>query len=224
MQGFVLKASEPLYGRAREILPIAPLRFGWMKSAFPRWSPWERLKAWGVWGGVPRYWELQDEAPDLWTAVRENVCSPLGGLRNEPRFLLLDDVEDSAQASTVLSFIGGGAHRASEIAARMIRPMSDLSRPLQRLTELGLVARDHPFGASENGPNWTPRRKTSPSPTGTSELPRGSLWRTTRLSAPSPLTGARGRLGRRCYASFHHALKSWWEARSAGGGSVMKSP
>ena len=66
MQGFVLKASEPLYGRAREILPIAPLKFGWMKEAFPKLSPWDRLKSYGVWGGVPRYWEIQAEEPDLW--------------------------------------------------------------------------------------------------------------------------------------------------------------
>lgn len=150
MQGFVLKASEPLYGRAREILPIAPLKFGWMKEAFPQLSSWERLKSYGVWGGIPRYWEIQAEESDLWAAVRRNVSSPLGVLRNEPQFLLLDDVGDVAQASAVLSFIGAGAHRASEIAARMARPVTDLSRPFQRLTELGIVAKDAPFGAEAN--------------------------------------------------------------------------
>lgn len=150
MQGFVLKATEPLYGRAREILPIAPLPFCWMKEAFPKWSPWDRLKAYGVWGGVPRYWELQAEEPDLWTAVRRNVCSPLGVLHNEPHFLLLDDVGDVAQASAVLSFIGEGAHRASEIAARMSRPLTDMSRPFRRLTELGIVTKDVPFEAEAN--------------------------------------------------------------------------
>ena len=150
MQGFVLKASEPLYGWAREILPIVPLKFGWMKEAFPKLSLWERLKSYGVWGGVPRYWEIQAEEPDLWSAVRRNVCSSLGVLRNEPQFLLLDDVGDVAQASAVLSFIGAGAHRASEIAGRMGRPLTDLSRPFQRLTELGIVAKDVPFGAEAN--------------------------------------------------------------------------
>lgn len=150
MQGFVLKGSEPLYGRAHEILPIMPLSFRWMKEAFPHMSPWERLKAWGVWGGVPRYWELQDEESDLWASVRKNACSPLGVLRNEPQFLLLDDVGDVAQASAVMSFIGGGAHRASEIAARMLRPTTDMSRPFQRLTELGIVSKDVPFGAEAN--------------------------------------------------------------------------
>ena len=150
MQGFVLKSSEPLYGRAREILPIMPLEFRWMKEAFPQLSPWERLKSYGVWGGVPRYWEIQEEEPDLWTAVYRNACSSLGVLRNEPQFLLLDDVADIAQASAVLSFIGAGAHRASEIAARMARPQTDLARPFQRLTELGIVAKDAPFAAEAN--------------------------------------------------------------------------
>ncbi len=150
MQGFVLKASEPLYGRAREILPIKPLAFGWMKEAFPRMTAFERLKAYGVWGGVPRYWEFQNEESDLWEAVWRNVCSPLGVLRNEPQFLLMDDVGDVVQAAAVLSFIGGGAHEASEIASRMSRPLTDMSRPFRRLTELGVIVKDVPFGAEQN--------------------------------------------------------------------------
>lgn len=151
MQGFVLKQSEPLYGRAKEILPISPLRFEWMKVAFPSWRPMDRLKAWGVWGGVPRYWELQAGEADLWGCVRHNVCSPLGILRTEPQFLLLDDMGDTAQASAVLSFVGNGANRPSEIASRMGRPATDLARPLQRLAELGLVEKETPFGADAHG-------------------------------------------------------------------------
>lgn len=149
MQGFVLKASEPLYGRAREILPIRPLGFAWQVQAFPEMTPFQRLQAWGVWGGVPRYWELQEGESDLWEVVRRHVTSPFGLLRNEPQYLLLDDVDDVAQASTVLAFIGEGAHRASEIAARMQRPVTDMSRPLQRLTDLGLIVKDVPFDADE---------------------------------------------------------------------------
>ena len=151
MQGLVLKASEPLYGRAKEILPVLPLGFEWLAKAFPKMSAAERLAAWGVWGGVPRYWELQEGEPDVWSAVRRHVTSPLGVLRNEPQYLLQDDVGDVAQASTVLSFIGTGAHRVSEIAGRMNRPATDLARPLQRLLELGLICRETPFGAEERG-------------------------------------------------------------------------
>ena len=149
MQGLVLKASEPLYGRAREILPIRPLEFGWLREAFPKMTSFQRLQLWGVWGGVPRYWELQEDESTLWRAVRHHVADPFGLLRNEPNYLLLDEVGDSAQASAVLAFIGEGAHRATEIAARMQRPVTDMTRPLQRLKELGLIAKDIPFGADE---------------------------------------------------------------------------
>jgi len=150
MQGFVLKANEPLYGRAAEILPIRPLPFGWLKRAFPKASASERLRMWGAWGGVPRYWELQQESKTLVEALQRNL-SPLGVLRREPEFLLMDEVGDVAQASTVLAFIGEGAHRVSEIAGRMGRSATDLSRPLQRLTELELITREQPFGTDARG-------------------------------------------------------------------------
>ena len=151
MQGFVLKQSEPLYGRAKEILPVNPIPFGWMKTVFQGWTPFERLKGWGVWGGVPRYWELQLDDADLWSAVRRHVTSPLGVLHNEPQFLLLDDFGDVAPAATVLSFIGDGVHRAGELASRMRRPVTDMARPLNRLVELGLITKETPFGDGERG-------------------------------------------------------------------------
>jgi len=150
MQGLVLKANEPLYGRAAEILPIRPLLFGWLKRAFPKASAGERLRMWGAWGGVPRYWELQQRSKTLVEALR-NHLSPLGVLRHEPECLLMDEVGDVAQASAVLSFIGEGAHRVSEIAGRMGRVATDISRPLQRLMELELITREQPFGTDIRG-------------------------------------------------------------------------
>jgi len=55
-------------------------------------------------------------------------------------------MRDIIQASTLLSVIGGGAHRLSEIAARVEKPATQLSRPLDKLVELGFVAREIPFG------------------------------------------------------------------------------
>jgi hypothetical protein len=49
----------------------------------------------------------------------------------------------------VLDAIGGGAHRVSEIAARLGRPATSMARPLDRLVAMGLVRREVPFGESE---------------------------------------------------------------------------
>lgn len=150
MQGFVMSAEDPLYGRAREILRLSPLPFAWIGRAFPNRSQSELLSLWTVFGGVPRYWELAASDPDFMSSVRRLVTDALGVLHDEPQFLLMDEVGDYAKASSVLSLIGRGVNRLSEIAARMGRKATELSHPLKRLTELGLIEREVPFGADVN--------------------------------------------------------------------------
>jgi AAA+ ATPase superfamily predicted ATPase len=162
MQGLVLDRTAPLFGRAREILKIAPLRAGWIQRALRLRDPVQAVEAYAVWGGVPRYWELAGDHPDLATAVRALVLSPLGVLYEEPSRLLLDDFRDTAQAASILGLIGQGCHRASEIAARLGKPATSLSRPLERLIEMDLVARETPFGTSARTSKRTLYRITDP--------------------------------------------------------------
>ena len=148
MHGLVLDSSAPLYGRASEILRIGPLGCGWLPRALGTRSPAAAVDAFAVWGGVPRYWELAARFASVKTAIRDLVLSPLGVLHDEPARLLLDDVRDVTQAASILALIGRGCHRLSEIAGRLGKPATSLSRPLERLLELGVVRRDQPFGAS----------------------------------------------------------------------------
>lgn len=148
MQGLFLDAAAPLYGRAREIIHVKPLRAGWINRALKVKTAPDALEAYAVWGGVPRYWELAAEYEDTWSAVHELVLDPMGVLHDEPNRLLLDDIRDTAQAASILSLIGAGCHRLSEIAARLGKPATSLTRPLTRLMDLGYVHREHPFGES----------------------------------------------------------------------------
>ena len=148
MQGLILDRTAPLYGRAQQILKIGPLPCGWIRKALGLGDDAAAVQAFAVWGGVPRYWELVADFPDQDAAVRELVLSPLGVLHDEPARLLLDDLRDLTQATSVLALIGQGCHRLSEIAGRLGKPATSLSRPLERLVDLGLVRRDVPFGAS----------------------------------------------------------------------------
>ena len=149
MQGLALDSTAPLYGRAREILRIPPLPPGWVGHAFSFKDDLKLLEAYSVWGGVPRYWELANEFRDTATAVSRLVLDPLGALYEEPDRLLLEDLWETAQASSVLSLIGEGCNKVSEIAGRLGKPATSLSRPLGRLVDLGLVEREIPFGAPE---------------------------------------------------------------------------
>ena len=147
MQGLVLNEREPLYGRAREIIRLDPLAPECLPKAFPRLSSWERFSLYAVWGGIPRYWEICRDGDGLWGTLREHVFSPQGLFHDEPNFILQDDLRDSVQAASVLSLIGEGVTRPSEIAARLQTPATSLGRPLKRLIGLGLVRREVPFGS-----------------------------------------------------------------------------
>jgi AAA+ ATPase superfamily predicted ATPase len=79
----------------------------------------------------------------------------MGVLHAEPRRLLLDDLRETAQAASVLSLIGQGCNRISEIASRLEKPATSLTRPLARLLDLGLIRREQPFGVSQRNSKKT---------------------------------------------------------------------
>jgi len=162
MQGLVLDRSAPLYGRATEVLKIGPLAPGWIVEALPMADPMRAVETYAVWGGIPRYWELAADHADLDTAVRELVLDRLGVLHEEPAGLLLDDMRDTTQAASILSLIGQGAHRVSEIAGRLGKPATSLGRPLQRLMGMDLVTRELPFAAPARGSKRTRYRIADP--------------------------------------------------------------
>ena len=150
MQGLALSREAPLYGRAREILEIAPLDPDYLGDVFGRSDRTALVEQYASWGGVPRYWELAAEAPGSPKArVERLVLDPLGPLHREPDRLLIEETPPALEVRPLLDAIGAGVHRMSEIAARIGRPATSMARPLDRLVGMGLVRRDVPFGTSE---------------------------------------------------------------------------
>lgn len=149
MQGLVLDGTAPLYGRAAQIIEVRPLGAYWLRQALGRVSARDVLTAYAIWGGVPRYWELAAEHRSIWSAMHDLLLHPMGALHQEPRPLLLDDIRETSQAASILALVGQGCHRLAEIAGRLEKPATSLSRPLQRLVDLGLVKRERPYGESE---------------------------------------------------------------------------
>jgi AAA+ ATPase superfamily predicted ATPase len=162
MQGLVFDRAAPLFGRADEILRIVPLSCRWIGRALGIRDPIRAVEAYAVWGGVPRYWELAAAFRSQDAAVAELVLSPQGVLRDEPAGLLLDDLRDTTQAASILALVGAGCHRLSEIAARLGKPATSLTRPVQRLVELDLVRREVPLGSSVRDTKRTSYRIADP--------------------------------------------------------------
>ncbi len=145
MQGLVLDASAPLWGRAREVLVLRPLPIGFLGRALGLTDPADIVAAWATWGGIPRYWELAAGLPTR-EAVHDLVLDPMGPLFDEPSRLLLEEFPSATVLRPLLDAIGAGCHRVSEIGGRVGQPATSLSKPLVRLQEMDLIARETPFG------------------------------------------------------------------------------
>ncbi|MEA3436887.1 MAG: ATP-binding protein, partial [Thermodesulfobacteriota bacterium] len=161
MHGLILDSSAPLYGRAAEIIKVRPLEPGWIKDALPLNSI-EAIEAYSVWGGVPRYWELAKTYRNQEEACKELVLDRDGVLHSEPMRLLLDDMRGASQPHSLLSLIANGSNKLSEIAGRLGKPATSLTRPLANLIELGYIKRDHPFGESPKSSKKTIYRLEDP--------------------------------------------------------------
>ena len=148
MYGLFLDSTAPLYGRADEIMRLMPIRLPYMQEAL-HLDAVEAIEEYSVWGGVPRYWELRENNSSLDEALWHNVFSVNGVLYEEPVKLFQDDVKDVVKTSTIMSYVGTGANRLSEIAARCNEPATNLSRPLKKLIDLGFLEKDVPFVIDE---------------------------------------------------------------------------
>lgn len=148
MYGLFLDSTAPLYGRADEIMRLAPIRLPYIQEALGL-DATAAIEEYSVWGGVPRYWELRESRSSLDDAMWHNILSVNGALYEEPIKLFQDDVKDIVKTSTIMSYIGTGANRLSEIAGRCDEPATNLSRPLKKLIDLGFLEKDIPFGIDE---------------------------------------------------------------------------
>lgn len=145
MHDMVLNRKAPLYGRAGEIMKIHPMHPAYLMK-YLRIPAAEAVTEYSIWGGVPRYWEIRKSSGSLEKALSYHVINQYGLLADEPERLFSDEIRTSVQAFTLLSLIGLGCHRLSELASRMEKPSTHLSGILSFLIELRYIRREVPFG------------------------------------------------------------------------------
>ena len=154
MYGLVLDSKAPLYGRAREIIKLNPLMPGWITEAL-NINVNTAIEYYSVFGGIPRYWELAADYSNIGEAVKDLILDREGVLHDEPMRLLLDDMQSAIQPFSILSLLGIGCRRISEIAGRLEKPITSMTRPLAILQELGYVSKEIPFGENQRNSKKT---------------------------------------------------------------------
>lgn len=139
--------SSPLYGRTDADFGMKAIAANYLQEALGL-DAQACIEHYSVWGGVPRYWKLAESSSTLREAIWANVLSDMGALYEEPQRLFRDDMKDIVKTSTIMSVVGSGVNRLSEIASRLGEPATNLSRPLAKLIDLGYLEKEVPFGES----------------------------------------------------------------------------
>lgn len=148
MYNCVFDKRSPLYGLADEVIKLAPIPARYVMEVLGC-DAVQAVEEYAVWGGIPRYWELRKDYATLGEAIKYLLLDTQGILGEEPQRLLRDDMRDTVQTATLLSIIGNGANKLSEIASRTGKNANEITEPLRKLRDLGYVRREIPFDENE---------------------------------------------------------------------------
>jgi len=127
---------------------IKPMTAGWYKEYFNTGAI-EAIEGYSIYGGVPRYWELLKDRDSIADSVTYHLLDPDGILFREPEMLFYDEMRTSVMAFSILTLVGMGCNRLSEIATRLEKPATQLNRPIKLLMDLDYIKRETPFSVSQ---------------------------------------------------------------------------
>jgi uncharacterized protein len=150
MQRQVLSYQAPLYGRATMQLQLRPMPFDATGNFFPEYSPADRVTIYGIFGGIPAYWERMERDLSLEENIRLQLLSPNTLMQEEPRLLLQDFISDQHNYVSIMRAITQGAHTQNDISSRTGLPQGHISKYLSVLRETGFVERQVPVTETES--------------------------------------------------------------------------
>lgn len=148
-------ADQPLYGRRTARIDIEPFDFVHAAEFVPRYSARDRLRAYGVFGGVPGHLALLDPAEPLGQNAARQILQPTGRLLDEAQHMLDAFLADAQVHYSVIEAIAGGERSWNGITKRVGRDGGSLSRAMQWLIEMRLLERVVPI--SEANPRKSKR-------------------------------------------------------------------
>ena len=150
MVNAVMGYKSPLYGRSTRSMEVLP--FDYVESAefFPDYSIEEKMIAYGILGGVPRYLNAFDPKKN----IRENIISEIltngAFLNDEPQTLLRMELREPVVYNSILEAISNGCNKVTEISERIHEERSKCSKYILTLQTIRLVEKHVPCGESEN--------------------------------------------------------------------------
>ena len=146
----VMGYRSPLYGRITSKLEVSP--FDYLDSAafFPGYENTDKLLAYGILGGIPRYLETFDDRYTIEENLVRQVLPDSSFLNDEPQMMLRLELREPGVYNAIMEAIANGANRLTKIADHIHEDRNKCNKYLGVLQELRLVRKIIPCGESES--------------------------------------------------------------------------
>ena len=146
MEEQVLGYKSPLYGRRTAQFKILPFDFTESRKYFKNFSDNDMAEIYGIVGGTPQYLLQMKDSLSVEDNVKLNILDPNSYLFEEPGNLLKQEVQKAALYNAIITAVATGSTKLSEIATKVGEETSACAICLKKLTSLGLVRKETPFG------------------------------------------------------------------------------
>lgn len=145
----IMGYESPLYGRATFSMEVLP--FDYLDSAkfFPDYSLEDKLIAYGILGGIPRYLNAFSGECSLQENVAREILRNGALLYDEPMMLLKMELREPNVYNSILEAIARGYNKITEIADCIHEDKSKCSKYILTLLALRLVEKRVPCGETE---------------------------------------------------------------------------
>jgi AAA+ ATPase superfamily predicted ATPase len=146
MEKEVLGYDSPLYGRRTMQIKVKPLNYLESSQFFPDFTETDKLKAYGIVGGIPLYLELFSAFATIEEAIKELFLSPHGFLYEETMGLLRQELREPMLYNSILGAIADGSSKLNEIATKTGIVNAQCVKYLRTLENLHIISMELPIG------------------------------------------------------------------------------
>lgn len=146
METDVMGRKSPLHDRQTASLEILPFDYLDSSLFYPNYSNEEKILAYGILGGVPRYLEAVDETKSIQKNISEKIIRRGSFLYEEPQNLLRAELRDTNVYNSILSAIAHGKNKPTEIGDFVHEEKSKVAKYLITLQTMRLIEKRIPCG------------------------------------------------------------------------------
>lgn len=149
MESDIMGSKSPLHDRQTSSMEVTPFDYYESSLFYPSYTNEQKLIAYGILGGIPRYLEAFDDSISIEENISKKIIKKGSYLNEEPLNLLKAELREPNVYNSILSAIASGRNKVQEISDYIHEDKSKVSKYLVALQTMRLVEKRVPCGEGE---------------------------------------------------------------------------